>query len=115
MTSAPNWLRHPRQPDTPGWYVASTERSVDMQRYWNGVQWSAPCWVDATPEQQAQIAPLPSEWPMTEIEWLDAAVVPVRRPAPRAAGARPAMPAVDPLTALGRAFQRLVTSTRRKS
>jgi hypothetical protein len=34
------------QPARAGWYNASLERSPDARRYWNGAQWSAPCYAD---------------------------------------------------------------------
>lgn len=55
-------------PTAPGWYLASTERSADVCRYWNGAMYSAPCYADDNEERKARAKHTPAE-SQTGIEW----------------------------------------------
>ena len=52
-----------------GWFNASTERSPDARRYWNGEHWSAPVYVGDPDGHAERARNTPSESPASEIEW----------------------------------------------
>lgn len=71
------WNSEP--PLCAGWYIASSERGTGVQRYWDGIAWSAPCYWDDTVERVVRARNTRAE-SQAGIEWQCAVVPPGRDP-----------------------------------